>query len=167
MPSVRPERREQVALALAGRAGERLADALGLPASRDGLLRRTDGAASVAALVRDPPRQVPRRRLWRIVSFPAILAGARLRGEPAKVADAGLFLASRRSGAGGRRLAARRGQVAATPARAAAVLAAAGQGQAEREQQRDHEQQHAACRSHGHLLRRGNPAGARPIPAAG
>jgi uncharacterized protein (DUF2236 family) len=106
-----------------------------------GMLRRTDGAASVAALVRDPPRQVPRRRLWRIVSFlafatlppplrelyevdhgpldelrkrvvcgamrldrpvmpprlrfiaPAILAGARLRGEPAEVADAGLFLA--------------------------------------------------------------------------
>lgn len=105
-----------------------------------GVLRRTDGAASVAALVRDPPEQVPRRRLWRIVRFlafatlpaplrelyevdhgpldefrkrvvcgamrldrpvmpprlrfiaPAILAGARLRGEPAKVADAGLFL---------------------------------------------------------------------------
>jgi len=105
-----------------------------------GVLRRTDGAASVAALVRAPPAQVPRRRLWRIVSFlafatlpaplrelygvdhgpldelrkrvlcggmrldrpimpprmrfiaPAILAGARLRGEPVRVADAGLFL---------------------------------------------------------------------------
>ncbi|HEU4399536.1 MAG TPA: oxygenase MpaB family protein, partial [Actinomycetota bacterium] len=34
-----------------------------------GVLRRTDGADSVAALVRDPPAQVPRRRLWRIVSF--------------------------------------------------------------------------------------------------
>jgi uncharacterized protein (DUF2236 family) len=106
-----------------------------------GVLRRTDGAASVAALVREPPAQVPRRRLWRVVSFlafaslpaplrelydvhhgrldelrkralcagmrldrpimpprlrfiaPAILAGARLRGEPVRVADAGLFLA--------------------------------------------------------------------------
>jgi uncharacterized protein (DUF2236 family) len=105
-----------------------------------GVLRHTDGAASVAALVRDPPTQVPRRRLWRIVSFlafatlpaplrdlygvdhgpldelrkralcagmrldrpvmpprmrfiaPAILAGARLRGEQVRVADAGLFL---------------------------------------------------------------------------
>jgi uncharacterized protein (DUF2236 family) len=105
-----------------------------------GVLRRTDGAAAVAALVRDPPAQVPRRRLWRVVSFlafatlppplrelygvhhgpldearrrllcagmrldrpimpprlrfiaPAILAGARLRGEPAPVAEAGLFL---------------------------------------------------------------------------
>jgi uncharacterized protein (DUF2236 family) len=105
-----------------------------------GVLRHTDGAGSVAALVRDPPAQVPRRRLWRIVSFlafatlpaplkelygvdhgplqelrkralcagmrldrpimpprmrfiaPAILAGARLRGEPVRVADAGLFL---------------------------------------------------------------------------
>ena len=105
-----------------------------------GVLRRTDGADSVAALVRDPPAQVPRRRLWRIVSFlafatlpaplrelygvdhgpldelrkrlvcggmrldrpimpprlrfiaPAILAGARLRGEPVAVAEAGLFL---------------------------------------------------------------------------
>ena len=105
-----------------------------------GVLRRTDGADSVAALIRDPPAQVPQRRLWRIVSFlafatlpaplrelygvdhgpldelrkrvlcgglrldrpitpprmrfiaPAILAGARLRGEPVQVADAGLFV---------------------------------------------------------------------------
>jgi uncharacterized protein (DUF2236 family) len=109
-----------------------------------GVLRRTDGTASVAALVGDPPAQVPRRRLWRIVSFlafatlpppvralygvehgrldelrlralcagmrldrpimpprlrfiaPAILAGARLRGEPVQVADAGLFVTDRR-----------------------------------------------------------------------
>jgi uncharacterized protein (DUF2236 family) len=105
-----------------------------------GVLRRTDAAGSVAALIRHPPAQVPRRRLWRIVSFlafaslppalrelyevrhgaldalrvralcagmrldrplmpprlrfiaPAILAGARLRGEPVRVAEAGLFL---------------------------------------------------------------------------
>jgi uncharacterized protein (DUF2236 family) len=105
-----------------------------------GVLRMTDGARSVAALVRDPPVLVPRRRLWRVVSFlafaslpppvrdlygvrhgpaqelrmravcagmrldrplmpprlrfiaPAILAGARLRGEPVRVAEAGLFL---------------------------------------------------------------------------
>jgi uncharacterized protein (DUF2236 family) len=104
-----------------------------------GVLRRTDAASSVAALIRRPPPQVPRRRLWRIVSFlafaslppvlrelyevrhgavdelrmralcagmrldrplmpprlrfiaPAILAGARLRGEPVRVAEAGLF----------------------------------------------------------------------------
>jgi uncharacterized protein (DUF2236 family) len=105
-----------------------------------GVLRLTDGARTVAELIRDPPDQVPRRWLWRVVSFlafgtlppalrelygvdhgtldelgrralcagmrldrpvmpprwrfiaPAILAGARLRGEPARVADAGLFL---------------------------------------------------------------------------
>jgi uncharacterized protein (DUF2236 family) len=106
-----------------------------------GILRRTDAAATVAALVRDPPRQVPRRWLWRLVSFlafhtlppalrqlygvrhrawhelatraigwtmrhdrpimpprwrfiaPALVAGARLRGEPAPaVAEVGLFL---------------------------------------------------------------------------
>jgi uncharacterized protein (DUF2236 family) len=105
-----------------------------------GVLRLTDGARTVAELVLDPPEQVPRRWLWRVVSFlafatlppplrelydvdhgtvqelgrralcagmrldrplmpprwrfiaPAILAGARLRGEPARVADAGLFL---------------------------------------------------------------------------
>ncbi|HEX9342270.1 MAG TPA: oxygenase MpaB family protein [Actinomycetota bacterium] len=34
-----------------------------------GILRRTDSAAQVAALIRSPPRQVPRRRLWRLVSF--------------------------------------------------------------------------------------------------
>ena len=106
-----------------------------------GILRRTDGAEQVAALVRDPPRQVPRRRLWRLVSFlafhtlppelralygvrhrwwhelalrtvcalsrldrpvmpprwrfiaPALAAGARLRGEPVKVSEVGLFAA--------------------------------------------------------------------------
>jgi uncharacterized protein (DUF2236 family) len=105
-----------------------------------GVLRLTDGARTVAGLVRDPPDGVPRRWLWRIVSFlafatlppalrelygvdhgildelrrravcavmrldrpvmpprwrfiaPAILAGARLRGEPARIAEAGLFL---------------------------------------------------------------------------
>ena len=105
-----------------------------------GVLRATGGARSVAALVRDPPAQVPRRPLWRLVSFlafatlppalrelyqvrhgpaaelrlrwlgalmrfdrpllpprlrfiaPAILAGARLRGEQVRVAEAGLFL---------------------------------------------------------------------------
>jgi uncharacterized protein (DUF2236 family) len=105
-----------------------------------GVLRRTDGTEQVAALVRHPPAGVPRRRLWRVVSFlafatlpaplrelyevdhgpldelrrrtlgtamrldrplmparlrfiaPAILAGARLRGEPVRVAAAGLFL---------------------------------------------------------------------------
>ena len=105
-----------------------------------GILRMTDGARTVAELVRNPPDQVPRRWLWRVVSFlafatlppavqelygthhgtldelgrralcagmrldrpvmpprwrfiaPAILAGARLRGEPARVAEAGLFL---------------------------------------------------------------------------
>jgi len=105
-----------------------------------GILRRTEAAASVADLVRHPPSQVPRRRLWRLVSFlafhtlppplrelygvrhglrhelatraigwtmrrdrpimpprwrfiaPALVAGARLRGEPAaRVTDVGLF----------------------------------------------------------------------------
>jgi len=108
-----------------------------------GILRRTEAAASVAELVRDPPRQVPRRWLWRLVSFlafhtlppalrqlygirhdarhevairaicwtmrhdrplmpprwrfiaPALLAGARLRGEPVRVAGAALFLPRR------------------------------------------------------------------------
>jgi len=108
-----------------------------------GILRRTEAAASVADLVRLPPAQVPRRWLWRLVSFlafhslppdlrrfygvrhgarhelatraigwtmrhdrplmpprwrfiaPALVAGARLRGEPARVADVGLFLPRR------------------------------------------------------------------------
>jgi uncharacterized protein (DUF2236 family) len=108
-----------------------------------GILRRTESAASVAELVRRPPRQVPRRWLWRLVSFlsfhtlppalrelygvrhdarhelalraicwtmrrdrpllpprwrfigPALVAGARLRGEPVRVADVGLFLPRR------------------------------------------------------------------------
>lgn len=34
-----------------------------------GILRRTDDATAVAALVRDPPDQVPRRWLWRLISF--------------------------------------------------------------------------------------------------
>ncbi len=105
-----------------------------------GILRPTEDAMSVASLVRDPPEQVPRRWLWRLISFlafhtlppelrelyqvrhsarhelalravcwtmrhdrplmpprwrfiaPALLAGARLRGEPAQVSGAGLFL---------------------------------------------------------------------------
>jgi len=109
-----------------------------------GVLRPTDGARQVAALVRDPPDGVPRRWLWRLVSFlafhtlppelhplygvrhrrvdelrlraicgvmrldrpvmpprvrfiaPALLAGARLRGEQVRVAEAGLFLEGRR-----------------------------------------------------------------------
>lgn len=137
------------------------AEPLGLPADRipptfaeleayvdgvvaSGILRATDGARSVAALVRDPPDGVPRRWLWRMVSFlalhslppelrelhgvrhtrvdelrmravcaamrldrpfmpppvrfiaPAIAAGARLRGEPVRVAEVGLFLDGRR-----------------------------------------------------------------------
>jgi uncharacterized protein (DUF2236 family) len=108
-----------------------------------GILRRTEAAASVADLVRHPPAQVPRRWLWRLVSFlafhtlppdlrrlygvsysarhelatraigwtmrrdrplmpprwrfiaAALAAGARLRGEPARVADVGLFLPRR------------------------------------------------------------------------
>jgi uncharacterized protein (DUF2236 family) len=104
-----------------------------------GILRPTDGARSVAALVRDPPDGVPRRWLWHLVSFlalhslppeiralhgvdhtrvdelrlqavcaamrldrplmpprarfiaPALLAGARLRGEQVRVAETGLF----------------------------------------------------------------------------
>jgi uncharacterized protein (DUF2236 family) len=108
-----------------------------------GALRATDAARSVAALVRDPPDGVPRRWLWRMVSFlalhslppelrelhqvnhsgldelrlravcaamrldrpllpprmrfiaPAIAAGARLRGEPVRVAEVGLFLGHR------------------------------------------------------------------------
>jgi uncharacterized protein (DUF2236 family) len=108
-----------------------------------GILRRTEAAASVAELVRHPPRQVPRRWLWRLVSFlsfhtlppavrelygvrhgarhelairaicwtmrrdrpllrprwrfiaPALVAGARLRGEPVQVAGVGLFLPRR------------------------------------------------------------------------
>jgi uncharacterized protein (DUF2236 family) len=113
-----------------------------------GILRRTEAADAVAELVRHPPRQVPRRRLWRLVSLlafhtlpaelrrlygvrhdarhelavraigwamrhdrplmpprwrfiaPALLAGARLRGEPVSVADAGLFLPLRDRGQG-------------------------------------------------------------------
>jgi uncharacterized protein (DUF2236 family) len=34
-----------------------------------GVLRRTDDAMAVAALVRNPPDQVPRRWLWRLISF--------------------------------------------------------------------------------------------------
>jgi uncharacterized protein (DUF2236 family) len=34
-----------------------------------GILRRTDDAMAVAALVRNPPDQVPRRWLWRLISF--------------------------------------------------------------------------------------------------
>jgi len=34
-----------------------------------GALRRTDDAMAVAALVRDPPDQVPKRWLWRLISF--------------------------------------------------------------------------------------------------
>ena len=34
-----------------------------------GILRRTDDAMAVAALVRDPPDEVPRRWLWRLISF--------------------------------------------------------------------------------------------------
>src|SRR6266498_104383 len=33
------------------------------------MLRRTDDAMAVAALVRDPPDQVPKRWLWRLISF--------------------------------------------------------------------------------------------------
>ncbi len=111
-----------------------------------GILRRTDDAMAVAGLVRQPPPRVPRRWLWRLVSFlafhtlppgvrqlygvrhrawhelatraigwtmrhdrpimprrwrfiaPALVAGARLRGEPGpRVADAGLFLPGRAS----------------------------------------------------------------------
>ena len=105
-----------------------------------GILRRTEDAMAVAELVRDPPEQVPRRWLWRLISFlafhtlppalrelygvrhdlrhelalrmvcwvmrhdrplmpprwrfiaPALLAGERLRGEPAQVSGIGLFL---------------------------------------------------------------------------
>jgi uncharacterized protein (DUF2236 family) len=109
-----------------------------------GILRHTQAAAAVAELVRHPPRQVPRRWLWRLVSFltfhtlppalrelygvrhglrhelatraigwtmrhdrpimpprwrfiaPALVAGARLRGEPAaRVTEVGLFLPGR------------------------------------------------------------------------
>lgn len=111
-----------------------------------GTLRRTDDAMAVADLVRQPPPQVPRRWLWRLVSFlafhtlppglrqlygvrhrarhelatraiawtmrhdrpimpprwrfiaPTLVAGARLRGEPApRVVDVGLFLPGRTS----------------------------------------------------------------------
>ena len=34
-----------------------------------GVLRRTDDAMAVAALVRNPPDEVPRRWLWRLISF--------------------------------------------------------------------------------------------------
>jgi uncharacterized protein (DUF2236 family) len=109
-----------------------------------GILRRTEAAAAVADLVRHPPRQVPRRWLWRLVGFlafhtlppalrelygvshgaphelatraigwtmrhdrpimpprwrfiaPALVAGARLRGQPAaRVTEVGLFLPGR------------------------------------------------------------------------
>jgi len=105
-----------------------------------GILRRTDDAMVVATLVRDPPDGVPRRWLWKLISFlslhtlppalrelygvrhtplhelglrtvywvmrhdrplmpprwrfiaPALIAGARLRGEPADPDTTALFL---------------------------------------------------------------------------